>query len=124
MDGLAETKIQNRCRKFETAVHTILLGTQLNPEDVVKTLKTEESRTEKRGSAKGNNFVAINIMQLVVLCGAKYLPWTDKRRNDVEYFFTSALIPDSKQLGPAVQLKENGDSVSGKFFVTYISKQL
>ncbi len=50
LDDLAETKIQNRAKKLEASVNTIILGTQLNPQDVVRTLKAEESRTDKPGN--------------------------------------------------------------------------
>ncbi len=77
---LTDTKIPDKSRKLEGIVKSIIQHSELKLEDVVRTIKFEPG-TAQTGSAKGNVAVAISNIQLVILRGAAFLTWTQKRRD-------------------------------------------
>ena len=79
--SLAESNSKNRYRKILTAVKQIVAGTPLDPEALIRGVKSKKGGREAV-------YVAAKIMKLIIVCGLRDHAWNQVRKNFVSFFFS------------------------------------
>lgn len=88
LDEISGYTITEKFRKLKLVVGSIVEGSSIREEDVLRSITIPGSKTTA-------TVVAVGIMHLIVVRGFKQLPWNQRRRMYVQYFF-----PDSPHLVP------------------------
>ena len=111
LEFLSDSNYPNKLVRFTPIVESIINGTGIKLEDVIK-------KSKKYDDHKWTSIILIarGIMQLVVVGGFKGFPWTDKRVSYVTHFFGPSLLPThnvyGKPAGTTTAVPEENDTAA------------